>query len=82
MLNFGSAAKFDLMREREKFYVKFTSIQSKGNLSMFLPIKMEDYLAFNRYASSVIWADWKIAVWDRMMYELRKTNDLLMNLNI
>lgn len=82
MLNFGSAAKFDLMREREKFYAKFTSIQSKSNRSMILPIKMEDYLAFNRYASSVIWADWKIAVWDRMMYELRKTNYLLMNLNI
>ena len=73
MLNFESAAKSDLMQEREKFYAKFTSIQSK---SIFF-IKMEDYLTFNRYASSVIWADWKIAVWDRMMYELRKTNYLL-----
>lgn len=62
MLNFESAAKSDLMQEREKFYAKFTSIQSKSNHSMILTIKMEDYLAFNRYASSVIWADWKIAV--------------------
>ena len=31
MLNFESAAKSDLMQEREKFYAKFTSIQSKSN---------------------------------------------------
>lgn len=76
MLNQGTAAKSDLQKIRDASNQVCSEI--KNNIG-FLGISSDNYNRFRSAAFQVAWADWRIAVWDRMIKEFKEAYEILNN---
>lgn len=75
MLNQGTAAKSDLQKIRDASNQVCSEI--KNNIGFLGIISSDNYNRFRSAAFQVAWADWRIAVWDRMIKEFKEAYNAL-----